>query len=108
MANLFRAAEHLIFQGFKKIGHITSSPYLSITKERLQGYQDALEKHKIAFNENLVQYCMHGGMVLDEVQQAMDGLFRLKTKPDAIFTAGDRLTTVCFGVLKKMKQKKEV
>ncbi|MGN6163884.1 MAG: LacI family DNA-binding transcriptional regulator [Flavisolibacter sp.] len=104
----FHATEHLIFQGFKKIGHITSSPYLSITKERLQGYQDALAKHKIAFNESLVQYCMHGGMVLDEVQQAMDSLFKSKTKPDAIFTAGDRLTTVCFSVLKKMKQKKEV
>jgi len=104
----FHATEHLIFQGFKKIGHITSSPYLSITKERLQGYKDALAKHKISCNESLIQYCMHGGMVMDEVQQAIDNLFKSKTKPDAIFTAGDRLTTVCFSVLKKMKQKKEV
>jgi LacI family transcriptional regulator len=104
----FHATEHLIFQGFKKIGHITSSPYLSITKERLQGYKDALAKHKISCNESLIQYCMHGGMVMDEVQQAVDNLFKSKTKPDAIFTAGDRLTTVCFSVLKKMKQKKEV
>lgn len=104
----FHATEHLIYQDFKKIGHITSSPYLSITKERLQGYKDALAKHKIACNESLIQYCMHGGMVIDEVQEAMNNLFRSKTKPDAIFTAGDRLTTVCFGVLKKMKQKKEV
>lgn len=37
------ATEHLIFQGYKKIAHITGSPYLSITKERLGGYKEALE-----------------------------------------------------------------
>ena len=31
-----------------------------------------------------------------------------KTKPDAIFTTGDRITIVCFSVLKKLKQKKEI
>ncbi|MDQ3683279.1 MAG: LacI family transcriptional regulator [Bacteroidota bacterium] len=100
------ATEHLIFEGFKKIAHITSSPYLSITKERLEGYKEALEKHKIPFNESLVKYCNHGGMIAEEVENAIMDLFKSKVKPDAIFTAGDRLTTVCFGFLKRMKQKK--
>ena len=104
----FHATEHLIYQDFKKIAHITSSPYLSITKERLEGYKEALSKHKIPYNESLVKYCNHGGMIVEEVEQAVADLFKSKTKPDAIFTAGDRLTTVCFGVLKRMKQKKEV
>jgi LacI family transcriptional regulator len=102
----FHATEHLIYQDFKKISHITSSPYLSITKERLAGYKDALEKHKIPFNESLVKYCEHGGMIGDEVENALTQLFKSKVKPDAVFTAGDRLTTVCFGLLKRMKQKK--
>ena len=104
----FHATEHLIYQGFSKIAHITSSPYLSITKERLQGYKEALEKHNIPFNESLVKYCNHGGMILTEVEEAMNALFKSKTKPDALFTAGDRLTTVCFGLLKTMKLKKEL
>jgi LacI family transcriptional regulator len=104
----FHATEHLIYQGFTKIAHITSSPYLSITKERLQGYKEALEKHKLPFNESLVKYCNHGGMILTEVEEAMNSLFKSKTKPEAIFTAGDRLTTVCFGLLKTMKLKKEI
>ena len=104
----FHATEHLIYQDFKKIAHITSSPYLSITKERLEGYKEALLKHKIPYNESLVKHCNHGGMIVEEVEEAVADLFKLKTKPDAIFTAGDRLTTVCFGVLKRMKQKKEV
>lgn len=104
----FHATEHLIYHGFKRIAHITNSPYLSISKERLQGYKDALEKHNIAYNESLIKYCNHGGMILAEVEEAFTTLFKSKTKPDAIFAAGDRLTIVCFGLLKRMKQKKEV
>jgi LacI family transcriptional regulator len=104
----FHATEHLIYQGFKKIAHLTSSPYLSITKERLEGYKDALAKHKIAFNESLVKYCNHGGMIQSEVEEEINSLFKSKLKPDAVFTAGDRLTTVCISILKRMKQKKEV
>lgn len=104
----FHATEHLIYQGFSRIAHITSSPHLSITRERLQGYREALEKHKLPFQESLIRYCTHGGMIAAEVTEALESLFKGKTKPDAIITAGDRLTTVCFGALKRMKQKKEV
>jgi LacI family transcriptional regulator len=104
----FHATEHLIFEGYKKIAHITSSPYLSITKERLEGYKDALAKHNIAFNETLVKHCNHGGMIAAEIEDALTSLFRSKTKPDAIFAAGDRLTIICLGLLKQMKLKKEV
>lgn len=104
----FQATEHLIYQGFKKIAHITSSPYLSITKERLQGYVAALEKHNIPFNESLVKYCNHGGMIAEEIADALVSLFKGKNKPDAIFTAGDRITTVCFKELKNLKQKVNV
>jgi LacI family transcriptional regulator len=101
------ATEHLIFQGYKKIAHITNSPTLSITKERLQGYREALEKHGLQFNESLVKYCNHGGMIVEEIQEAVNSLYRVKNKPDAIFTASDRITTVCLDVLKR-KQKIQV
>lgn len=104
----FQATEHLIYQGFKKIAHLTSAPYLSITKERLEGYQAALEKHHIPYNEQMVKFCNHGGMIAEEIEEAVVSLFKSKTKPDAIFTAGDRITTVCFKVLKEMKPKREV
>lgn len=104
----YHATEHLIFEGYKKIAHLTSSPYLSITAERLQGYKEALEKHQIPFHEALVKHCNHGGMIIQEVEDAINELYKGKVKPDAIFTAGDRLTTVCFGILKRMKLKKEL
>src|SRR5690606_16567192 len=104
----FHATEHLIYQGFKKIAHITSSPYLSITKERLEGYQAELEQHGIPFNESMVKYCSHGGMINNEVDEALNALFKNKVKPDAVFTAGDRLTLTCFGSLKRLKLKNEI
>jgi LacI family transcriptional regulator len=104
----FQATEHLIYQRFKKIAHLTSSPYLSITKERLQGYREALEKHHIPFDEKLIRYCNHGGMIAEEIEEAVTSLFKNKSKPDAIFTTGDRITTVCFKFLKDMKPRREV
>lgn len=101
----FHATEHLIYNGYKKIAHITNSPSLSITSERLQGYREALEKHGIEYNESLVKYCNHGGMIADEVDDAFTKLFSGKTKPDAIFTAGDRITTVCLSYMRNMKKK---
>src|SRR5215213_1529151 len=47
------ATEHLIFQGFKKIAHITNSPYLSIAIERLEGYKEALKRHDLPYNESM-------------------------------------------------------
>lgn len=104
----FHATEHLVYQGFKRIAHLTSSSFLSITIERLKGYKAALEKHNIPFDENMVRYCNHGGMIVGEVEEALTSFFKSKTKPDAIFTAGDRLTTVGLAVIKNLKLKKEL
>jgi LacI family transcriptional regulator len=103
----FHATEHLIYEGYKRIAHVTGSTYLSITKERLEGYKDALAKHDISFNDSLVKYCTHGGMIVAEVEEALTSLFKSKAKPDGLFTAGDRLTLTCYGLLKEMKLKKE-
>ncbi|HYE55715.1 MAG TPA: LacI family DNA-binding transcriptional regulator [Chitinophagaceae bacterium] len=101
----FHATEHLIYNGYKRIAHITNSPSLSITRERLEGYRQALEKHNIGFNEQLVKYCDHGGMIADEVDEAFNKLFSGRSKPDAIFTAGDRITTVCLSHYRNSRKK---
>lgn len=101
----YDATEHLINNGFKRIGHITSAPYLSISMERLEGYKEALRKNNIEFDEKLVQHCYNGGMIYDEVEDALKKMFKLKQKPDALFTAGDRLTTTCMQALQKLGKK---
>lgn len=89
----FDSTEHLIKQGFRRIAHVTNSPNLSITKERLQGYREALEKNGIAYDEKLIQYCHHGGMIFAEVEQAIARLLKLSQPPDALLAASDRITT---------------
>lgn len=101
----YDATEHLINNGFKRIGHITSAPYLSISMERLEGYKEALRKNNIEYDEKLVQHCYNGGMIYDEVEDALKKIFKLKQKPDALFTAGDRITTTCMQALQKLGKK---
>ncbi|UAY53650.1 LacI family DNA-binding transcriptional regulator [Ferruginibacter albus] len=98
----YDATTHLIKSGFKRIAHITSSAHLSITKERLAGYKSALADNNIPLNEAYIKYCNHGGKVLKEIEDAIKSLLALKQKPDAFFTASDRLTTSSLSTLKSL------
>lgn len=92
----FEATEHLILSGRKRIAHITSPSLLYTTNERLEGYKAALEKHGIPFDENLVRYC---GFEPEEARQVIFELLDTQ-KPDAIFTASDRLALDSFAAVK--------
>ena len=100
-AGSYEATEHLIKSGRKRIAHLTSPIYLSITTERLAGYKQALEDYGLPFDESYVKYCYHGGKVAAENEQAVREMLEMPEPPDAIFTASDRLTTGCMSVLQK-------
>jgi LacI family transcriptional regulator len=92
----FDATAHLILSGRKKIAHITSPSLLYTTNERLEGYKAALEKYGIPFDADLVRYC---GFAPEEAQQVIFELLD-NQKPDAIFTASDRLALDSFAAVK--------
>jgi len=98
----YNATQHLIDAGFTRIAHLASSAHLSISVERLNGYKAALRDHGIPFNEAYIRNCNHGGMIFNELEDAVKSLVTLKDKPDAIFSAGDRLTVSCLRVLKTL------
>jgi LacI family transcriptional regulator len=97
----FEATELLIQQGKTRIAHLANAPHLSITKDRLKGYQAALERYNIPFNPEYVQFCHHGGRIYEEVDQAVKKFLVMPEKPDAIFVASDRLSLGCLTALKK-------
>lgn len=97
----FALTNHLIEQGFKKIAHITSSPNISITTSRLDGYKKALLQNGFKLDEDYIRYCMHGGRDENEIEKAIDGLLALANPPDAIFTASDRITLTTLSSLTK-------
>ncbi|MCC6460860.1 MAG: LacI family DNA-binding transcriptional regulator [Saprospiraceae bacterium] len=94
----FKATEHLLATGRRRIAHITSQPGLSITKERLHGYRMALEQYGLPFDENLVKYCSY---TQEEVKYNLDTLFGLASPPDAFLTATDRFALGYYAALKK-------
>ena len=96
----YDATTHLIKCGYRRIASISNPPLLSITKERVAGYKTALSENGIEVDEALIKYCSHGGMIFSEVEDAMNELFDLTIKPDAIFTSADKLTTNCLRILK--------
>ena len=96
----FAATEHLIQTGRRRIAHLTIPPWLSITQERLAGYRAALEKYGIPYDENLVRYGTFGP---DEVGPMVDELMALSPRPDAFFTASDRLAAGCLSALQQRK-----
>ncbi len=95
----YQATAHLLQNGYRRIAAVANMSYLSITRERLAGYRAALADHGIEYDEALVKYCDHGGLLPAEVETAVNGLLALKKRPDAILATSDKLTTGCVRVL---------
>jgi DNA-binding LacI/PurR family transcriptional regulator len=96
----YDATVSLIREGFKNIAAISNSESLSISSERLAGYKAALKDHGTGKLEPIVMICPHGGMIQEEMEEAITELLNLKPRPDAILALGDKLTTGTLRVLK--------
>lgn len=82
----FKAVEHLIKCGYKRIAHLAGNEHLSVTQRRVQGYTDALEAYNMPVQEKLIMYV---GIQQDRAKVGVNYLLSLKEKPDAIFAVND-------------------
>lgn len=82
----FRATEHLISQGYKRIAHIAGQQHVSIWHQRLLGYADALRRNGFPVDEDLIQY---GKVTIESGRQCMDNFLKLPSVPDAVFAVED-------------------
>jgi LacI family transcriptional regulator len=80
----YKATEHLIQQGCKRIAHFTNIRKISIYRERLRGYREALVNNGLPFNESLV---VESNLQLEDGRTSMEKLLTLKQIPDAVFSA---------------------
>lgn len=97
----YEATQHLLRKGCKHIAHLANAAVLSITQERLAGYKSALKEHGMPLIPGLIKYCHHGGMLMPEVEEALTELLQHDPRPDAIFAAGDKLTTETLQLLRR-------
>lgn len=95
----YRATEHLISLGHRRIGLITNAPLAyTASEQRLAGYRRALEAHGIPYEPMLVRY---GDFREESGYAAMTSLLE-GIPPEAMFVASD---LVAFGALEAIKMR---
>ena len=94
----FRAVDHLIRQGCKRIAHFTNVQKINIYKERLRGYRWALEKNGIPFLPELV---VESDMQLADGRLSMQTLINGNILPDAVFSSSDLAAMGALQILKE-------
>ncbi|MDN3664596.1 LacI family DNA-binding transcriptional regulator [Algibacter miyuki] len=78
--------EHLIEQGCKRIAHIGGFKRTRIFNNRIRGYIDALKKHDLPLDTELL---IESSLSIEDGREKMTQLLALKHRPDAVYVAGD-------------------
>ncbi|MEM6317281.1 MAG: LacI family DNA-binding transcriptional regulator [Bacteroidota bacterium] len=94
----YKAVEHLIQQGYRRIAHFAGVQTLQIYKNRLRGYRDALEDNGLTFDDTLV---VQSHLKLEDGTASMRQLLQLDELPDALFAASDFAAIGAMQVLKE-------
>lgn len=94
----FRAVEHLIKIGKKRIAHLAGPENLSISRRRLNGYYAALRKYEIPIDEELI---ISYDLTMEKVNIYMNHLLNLPNPPDALFAINDPTAIEAIQIIKK-------
>jgi len=97
----FHAVEQLIEQGCKRIAHLEGPPNLLISKNRLEGYNIAHQKHGLITDPQLIRIAAIG--TKEEGFELTEELLQLKERPDAIFCHNDLAAYGAMQAIKKAK-----
>lgn len=95
----FRVTQHLVDQGYKRIGHMAGPQNLQTYIDRKKGYRDALEKNGIIYDDNIV---ITNSLTLEDGSIAIKQLMSLPIPPDAIFCGNDTTALVSMIYLRDM------
>jgi LacI family transcriptional regulator len=83
------ATEHLIAGGHRRIGFLGDEQRIFTAAQRLRGYRDALARHGIPFEDELVRTELHDSTAASE---AVASLLWSEAPPTALFTAQNLIT----------------
>ncbi len=84
-AGAFAAVEYMIQTGCKRIFFYSADSHLEISKNRRNGYLDAMRKYKIPVDDNMIKYC-------DTREQAIaitPDILEREDRPDGFFAIND-------------------
>jgi LacI family transcriptional regulator len=80
----YKATEHLIREGCRRIAHFTGPFSISIYKDRFRGYCDALSYYGVPRNPD---YTIESSLQLEDGRNSMSMLLELSEPPDAVFSS---------------------
>lgn len=95
----FQIVEFLIEQGHKHIATIAGDVSTQAGLMRLEGYRDAMTKHKIEVPRTYVTF---GDFLRTPARKAAQKLLKLKNRPTAIFSASDVMAMELIDAAKQM------
>lgn len=90
--------EHLVEVGCKRIAHIGGYKRTRIFNNRIRGYVDALKKHHLPLDPELLT---ESGLTIEDGREQMQFLLRLKKRPDAVYVASDFAALGALQILKE-------
>jgi LacI family transcriptional regulator len=95
----FKAAEHLVQRGCKKIAYLQISKKLSIGVNRMRGYLEALNKYKLEQDRKWVVDCVDNR---EKNYEMIKALLKSKDRPDGIFASVEHLAITSYLVCKDL------
>ena len=81
----YNAVTHLIESGCRRIAFFGSPMSLEISKNRFNGYKDALLKHKLEIDQQLIRACDNRA----DAEEITPELLDMENRPDGFFAVND-------------------
>ncbi|MEO8109805.1 MAG: LacI family DNA-binding transcriptional regulator [Ginsengibacter sp.] len=98
----YKATEHLIEQGCKKMAFLNISKSLSISNKRLEGYFKALADNKLKADKKKIILC---GNNAKQNYALIKNLLQQKDRPDGVVSSVEKLTTPLYKACVALKLK---
>lgn len=93
----YNAVSYLVKTGCRRIAFFGSPMHLEISKNRYNGYKDALQQNGLTIDEKLVRICDNR----EEAERVTPELLLLDNRPDAFFAIND---DTAIGILRVVKR----
>lgn len=94
----YNAVKHLIETGCKRIAFYGADMKMEISKNRYNGYLDALHKYKIKIDPDIVKLCD----TREKAELITPELLQMKNRPDAFFAVNDETAIGALYTAKRM------
>jgi DNA-binding LacI/PurR family transcriptional regulator len=96
-AGAYKAVNHLLRTGKKRIIHLAGPPQLAIARQRLNGYLKAMKEYKLTPSREEIVRCDD----IESAENVVPELLKRKPRPDAFFAVNDLTAAQALMIVKR-------